>query len=141
MLIVDSNIWAYYFDDQTPEHKYVVKPLEEALHTEEVAINTVIIIEVAHFLIKSLGPILGKQKLKTFLSYAPIVAELTYVVALKTIDLLAEYSHLGIGGRDAAILASMKQLGTVKIMTHDEAFKRIPSIETADPIPKKLKMS
>jgi predicted nucleic acid-binding protein len=136
MLTIDSNIWAYYFDDQTLEHKYVVKPLEEALSTEEIAINTVIIMEVAHFLIKSLGPVAGKEKLKIFLSYAPTVTELTYEVALKAIDLLAEYSHLGIGGRDATLLASMEQLTTTKIMTHDEAFKHIPSIETIDPIPK-----
>ena len=139
MLIIDSNIWAYYFDDHTPEHKYVVKPLEEVLYTEEIAINTVIIMEVAHFLIKSLGPIAGKEKLKIFLGYAPTVTGLTYEEALKTIDLLAEYSHLGIGGRDATLLASMEQLTTTKIMTHDEALKHVPGIETIDPIPKQIR--
>jgi len=66
MLFVDSNIWAYYFDERAPEHKYVVKPVEEALRAEEIAINTVIIMEVAHFLIKNLGAEEGWRKLDVF---------------------------------------------------------------------------
>lgn len=30
MLIVDSNIWAYYFDEDALEHSLVVEDVEEA---------------------------------------------------------------------------------------------------------------
>jgi predicted nucleic acid-binding protein len=41
---------------------------------------------------------------------------------------------LGIGGRDASILATMAQNNLVEIMTHDQAFKRVPDIKVIDPI-------
>ena len=47
---------------------------------------------------------------------------------------LSEFSHLGIGGRDATILATMSIEEIHTLMTHDQAFKRIPDIEVIDPI-------
>ena len=136
MLIIDSNIWAYYFDEDSPEHPFVVDDVEEALRSEGIAINTVIIIEVAHFLIKNLGPILGRNKLSTFLSFPFRIVDLNYELTLKSLDLLAKYSHLGIGGRDATILATAETLNINEIMTHDEAFKRIEWLRIIDPISK-----
>jgi len=135
MLFVDSNIWAYYFDERAPEHKYVVKPVEEALRAKEIAINTVIIMEVAHFLIKNLGAKKGWRKLDVFLGFPFVVVDLTYDLALMSVRFLVKYSHLGIGGRDATILASMRKLNIDVLMTHDKAFKRIPDIMVIDPVP------
>ena len=135
MIFVDSNIWAYYFDEEAPEHKYVIRPLERALREEEIAINTVIIMEVAHFLVKNLGAELGRKKLGVFLGFPFRVVELTQQLALTSVRLLAAYSHLGIGGRDATILAAMRELGINTIMTHDKAFRRVPGIRVIDPIP------
>lgn len=67
-ILIDSNIWAYYFDSTTPEHKKVVNPIRRALQGE-VWINTVIQIEVTHYLVKRLGPVLGAEKAEKFLSY------------------------------------------------------------------------
>lgn len=134
MLIIDSNIWAYYFDTDAPEHPLVVDKVEEALSSEKIAINTVIIIEVAHFLVKNLGPIIGRDKLNMFLSFPFTVMDLDYELALKAVELLANYSHQGIGGRDAAILATAENLSLNEIMTHDEAFKRIDWLKVLDPI-------
>ena len=136
MLIIDSNIWAYYFDEDAPEHDFVVDDVEEALRSERIAINTVIIIEVAHFLIKNLGPLLGRNKLSTFLSFPFRIVDLNYELTLRALDLLAKYSHLGIGGRDATILATAETLNINEIMTHDEAFKRIEWLKTIDPVSK-----
>jgi len=136
MLIIDSNIWAYYFDEDSPEHPFVVDDVEKALRSEGIAINTVIIIEVAHFLIKNLGPILGRNKLSTFLSFPFRIVDLNYELTLKSLDLLAKYSHLGIGGRDATILATAETLNINEIMTHDEAFKRIEWLRIIDPVSK-----
>jgi len=135
MLIIDSNIWAYYFDQDTQEHPYVVGQVEAALRSEEIFINTVIVIEVAHFLIKNLGPAIGEEKLKTFLSFPFNIMDLNYDLTLKAVQILTKYSHQGIGGRDATILATAKALNIDKIMTHDEAFKKIDWLEITDPIP------
>ena len=137
MLIIDSNIWAYYFDEDALEHDFVVDDVDNALRSGEIAINTVIIMEVAHFLIKNLGPLIGRNKLSIFLSFPFQIIDLNYELTLKAIDLLAKYSHLGIGGRDATILATAKTIGINEIMTHDEAFKRIEWLKTIDPVLKR----
>jgi len=137
MLIIDSNIWAYYFDEDAPEHDSVVEDLEKALRSERIIINTVIIIEAAHFLIKNLGPLLGRKKLSIFLRFPFRIVDLNYELTLRALDLLAKYSHLGIGGRDATILATAEALNINRIMTHDEAFKRIEWLKTIDPVSKR----
>jgi predicted nucleic acid-binding protein len=132
LIFIDSNIWCYYFDRSAQEHDVVSGKLEHAL-TGSVAINTVIEMEVAHYLIKNLGAV-GKRKMDVFLSFPMEIVDFDYLLAKRSIDLLAKFSQTGIGGRDATILASMEELGIKKLMTHDRAFKRIDSIEVIDPI-------
>jgi uncharacterized protein len=133
ILTIDTNIWAYFFDRDSPEHKNVAKAVEKALKTEKIAINTVIIMELAHYLVKNLGPVNGSEKLSSFLSYPFVVLDLNYASTLEAVEMLKRYSHLGIGGRDATILALMKEIGTKKIMTHDEALKKVDWVEAVDP--------
>ncbi len=133
ILTIDTNIWAYYFDRTSPEHKSVEKPVDRAIRKEEIAINTVIVMELAHFLVKSLGPIQGKEKLAVFLSYPLTIADLDNQGVLESIEELVRYSHLGVGGRDATVLAFMKRLGIKRIMTHDEALKKVDWLEVIDP--------
>jgi len=123
LIFVDSNIWCYYFDRSAQEHNAVSKSLEQVLD-DGVAINTVVAMEVAHYLIKSLGSE-GKKKMDVFLSYPMQIIDFDQYLARKSVEYLAKYSQTGIGGRDATILASMQELGTRKLMTHDRAFKRI----------------
>ena len=133
MLMIDSNIWAYYFDDESPEHKSVFPKVSRALK-EEVVVNTVVVIEVAHFLVKNLGPVLGREKLDVFLSFPITIDELNAELVKASIDELCRYSHLGIGGRDSTLLASMRRMGVDKIMTHDKAFKQVPGVKVIDPV-------
>jgi predicted nucleic acid-binding protein len=86
MLIIDSNIWAYYFDRNAPEHRFVVDKVEKALTTGKIAMNTVIIVEVAHFLIKNLEAATGREKVNAFLSFPFIVVDLTHDLALRVIE-------------------------------------------------------
>lgn len=134
MILIDSNIWCYYFDESCKEHETVAKSLEKTLAKEEILVNTVIIIELAHFLIKNLGPVTGKKKLEKFLEFPMAIQDLDYKQARESIDLLCEYSHLGIGGRDSTLLSSMKKTKTKKILTHDAAFKRIDWLKVLDPV-------
>jgi predicted nucleic acid-binding protein len=132
LIFIDSNIWCYYFDRSALEHDIVSEKLEQALD-EGVAINTVVEMEVAHYLIKNLG-VQGKKKMDVFLSFHMQVVDFDQYLAKRSIELLAKFSQTGIGGRDATILAAMEELGIKKLMTHDRAFKRIDSIEVIDPI-------
>ena len=131
--MVDSNIWAYYLDADAPEHKFVVLEVRKALR-EGVLINTVVVMEVAHFLIKNLGPVLGREKLDVFLGFPMQVEDLSLDLVIVSVDELCKYSHLGIGGRDATLLATMRRRRANRIVTHDEALKRVPDIKAIDPI-------
>jgi len=132
MTFIDSNIWCYYLDRSAREHDAVSKCLEQVLEGC-VAINTVVAMEVAHYLIRNQGN-RGKKKMDLFLSYPMEIVDFDQSLARESIEYLAKYSQTGIGGRDATILASMQMLGIQKLMTHDRAFKRIDFIEVIDPI-------
>ncbi len=132
LTFIDSNIWCYYFDESAEEHEAVSEKLEAMLE-ENVAINTVVVMEVAHYLIKNLGSE-GTRKMEVFLSYPMKVVDLDQYLTRRSVEYLARYSHTGIGGRDATILASMDEIQAMRLMTHDRAFKRIASIEVIDPI-------
>lgn len=134
ILTIDTNIWAYYFDQDSPEHKSVVGPVEKALKSEQIAINTIVVMELAHFLIKNLGPVDGSDKLGLFLRFPLVILDFDYRSALDSVEMLRRYSHLGIGGRDATVLALMSRSGMKKIMTHDEALKKVDWVEATDPI-------
>ncbi len=134
ILIIDTNIWVYYFDQDSPEHKFVVGPVEKALKSEQIEINTIIIMELAHFLIKNLGPVDGGEKLGLFLRFPLVISDFEYRSALDSVEMLKRYSHLGVGGRDATVLALMNRARVKKIMTHDEALKKVDCVEATDPV-------
>lgn len=134
MLIIDSNIWGYYFDRDSREHSSVVSKVEDSLKKEKVVLNTVIVIELSHFLIKNLGAVEGKEKLFSFIAFPFTIDELDLNTTTRAAELLAKYSHYGIGGRDATILATAEKLSLTKIMTHDKSFKKIDWLNVVDPI-------
>lgn len=133
LIFVDSNIWCYYFDRSAHEHNAVSKKLEKILD-DGVAINTVVAMEVAHYLIKNMGSDVGRTKMDLFLSYPMEIMNFDQYLARRSVEYLAKYSQTGIGGRDATILASMEELEIKKLMTHDRAFKKLDFIEIVDPI-------
>jgi uncharacterized protein len=134
ILIIDTNIWAYYFDQDCPEHESVVAPLEKALKSEQIATSTIIIMEVAHFLIKNLGPVNGAEKLGLFLRFPLVISDFDYRSSLDAVDMLKRYSHVGVGGRDATVLALMSRANIKTIMTHDEVLKKVEWLEAVDPV-------
>ncbi len=101
----------------------------------QVAVNATIVIETLHHLIKRLGPPKGNKKANVFMNYGFPCYILDETTLHITRELLCEFTHLGIGGRDASILATMNMENISKIMTHDSSFKRIPKIHVIDPIP------
>jgi predicted nucleic acid-binding protein len=130
---VDSNIWAYYFDSTLAEHPRVKSPLERALRRDEAAVNATIVVETLHYLVKRLGSEIGREKAGIFMNYGLPLYSLDRSTLVLTAAKLCQFGHLGIGGRDASILATMDMKGIRTIMTHDQAFKRVPEIEVIDP--------
>ena len=134
MILVDSNIWCYYFDESSKEHEKVSDFVENIIKKEKIISNSVIIIEVSHFLVKNLGSRIGKEKTDILLSSPMLIIDLDFSLTKASIDMLCDYSHVGIGGRDATILATLKKTKTSKIITHDSAFKKIDWLDVIDPV-------
>jgi predicted nucleic acid-binding protein len=130
---IDTNVRARYFDRDAPEHESVVGPVEEALRSERVTIDTIIVMEVSHFLIKNLGPVEGGEKVRIFLRFPLAVSDFDYRDPLEAIEMLKRYSRLGVGGRDATLLALMDRAKIKRMMTHDEALKRVDWLDVVDP--------
>ncbi|MBS7250558.1 MAG: type II toxin-antitoxin system VapC family toxin [Candidatus Freyarchaeota archaeon] len=134
MIYVDANYWIYWFDQRLPEHKYVLKPMREALR-EGIVLNVITIIEVAHYLRnlaeKDFLDKLNKMQSLTSLELVNLDTELLKLALEK----LVRYAKVGIGGRDSVILATMQALGIKRIATHDKVFKQIKGLEVIDQIP------
>ena len=133
MIFVDTNIWIYYFDERLPEHREVSDALEAEIGSGVLSTTTVLM-EVAHFFRalpeeESWACMDCLKNLETMEIMAFDVEMLELAMAF-----LVEYADRGIGGRDSTILAAMKISGVDRIMTHDVAFKRIPSIKVVDPV-------
>jgi len=90
--------------------------------------------EVAHFLVKSLGRERGSELFNAFLSFPMLVFDFTVDDLQLASQMLARYSRVGIGGRDATILAMMKSKNIKAIATHDKAFKKVKWIKVVDPL-------
>ncbi|HIG97407.1 MAG TPA: type II toxin-antitoxin system VapC family toxin [Candidatus Aenigmarchaeota archaeon] len=133
-MLIDSNMWCFYFDDSSKENNKVSQAIEGALTKQQILSNTVVLMEVSHFLVKNLGPRIGKEKIDVLLSFPMTVLDMDFSLMKHSVDMLCDYSHTGIGGRDATLLATLKRTSTNKIMTNDGAFKKIDWVEVFDPL-------
>ncbi|MFQ5838766.1 MAG: type II toxin-antitoxin system VapC family toxin [Thermoplasmata archaeon] len=132
--MIDSNLWIYYSDATLEEHRPVRAYLGQVLRSDDVAINTVIQMEVAHYLIKRLGRTAGSEKVDAFLGLDIEVDPLDYGLVLESVHQLVRYSDIGIGGRDATILATLRRLRTDRLATHDRSFRRVEWVRVEDPL-------
>ncbi len=137
IIFVDSNYWIYLFDKTTDEHESVKKHFNNLYDEAVLAINTVVMMEVMHYLVKRLGSEIAKEKWDLFSSINFIVGNLEFEDLDTIFSILCKYSHTGIGGRDATILSFLEINQIQKICTHDNAFKKIPNLEIIDPITQK----
>ena len=100
----------------------------------DVLVNTVIQIEVVHYLVKRLGAIAGTEAADLFLSLPLTVDALDPSLLRDSLRLLARFTDVGIGGRDASLLASMQKHGATRILTHDATFRHVGWVEVVDPL-------
>ena len=138
MLFVDSNIWCYYFDTRLPEHLRVRDAMREIIKSQEIACNTVIVMEVAHYLVRHFTEKNARKKIETFINLSNIdIADFNRQALSETVETLLAYAYAeGLGGRDATIIASMKLQNVKKIVSHDDIFRRLANklgLEVIDP--------
>ena len=138
MLFVDSNIWCYYFYQRLPEYASVRDSMREIIKSQEIACNTVIVMEVAHYLVRHFTEKVARKKIETFVNLSNIdIADFNRQALSETVETLLAYAYAeGLGGRDATVIASMKLQNTKKIVSHDDIFRRLANklgLEVIDP--------
>ena len=138
MLFVDSNMWCYYFDTRLPEHLQVRDTMREIIKSQEIACNTFIVMEVAHYLVRNFTEKVARKKIETFVNLINLnIADFNRQACNESVETLLAYAYdEGLGGRDAAVIASMKLQNIEKIVSHDAIFRRLAKkleLEVIDP--------
>lgn len=123
MILVDANIWAYFFDANTKEHGRVKAALPRLLGDEELLMPTIVQMEVVHYLVKRLGGD-AREAIDTFLAQAAAVEPLTGGITAEAARLLLEQHGAGIGGRDAALLV-MARRHDATLLTNDKDLAKV----------------
>ena len=139
MIFVDSNIWCYYFDQRVPEHKHVREPMREIIKSEEIACNTIIVMEVAYYIVRHFNEKSARKKMDFFINLRNMqISDFNRQMMQESLESLLEYSYAdGLGGRDATIIATLKSQNIRRIITHDAIFKRVAAklaLEVTDPL-------
>jgi predicted nucleic acid-binding protein len=126
---VDSNIWIYFFDSETPEHEVVLDNTRRILQTDELVINTVTVIEVAHYLSRRLDGVELRTRMNAMLDLIGMeVTGFDEALLRESIEILSEYAaSSNLSGRDAVVLATMKTYGVDRLVTQDKTLKGVAS--------------
>jgi len=140
MIFVDTNIWCYYFDTRLPEHKHIKETLRNTLKSREVIINTVIVMEVAHYLTRNLDEAKVKEKVESFINLRNMkVVDFDKALMAISLEYLTRYAKSDrLGGRDSTIFASLDRLKIETLFTHDQNLKALAQklgVKIIDPIP------
>ncbi|RJS86736.1 type II toxin-antitoxin system VapC family toxin [Candidatus Bathyarchaeota archaeon] len=68
MIFVDANIWCYYFDRRLPEHEHVRELMRKIIKSEEIVCNTIVVMEVAHYLVRHFKGADARRKIGYFVN-------------------------------------------------------------------------
>lgn len=134
MIYVDANYWIYWFDARLPEHQFVRDAMRSAVR-EGIIMNVITVLEIAHYL-----RLLPEHEFRRRMDYIMRLSTLTLIpidvdLLNKALKMLVKYARLGIGSRDSVILATMREMGVTRILTHDKTFRKIDWVEVVDVIP------
>lgn len=128
MIFIDSNIWCYYFDRRLPEHQLVREPVRKILlSNQEIACNTIVVLEIAHFLVRHFEEMDAKKKIEHFVNLRNLrIFDFNAKLMAESLESLLNYSYSsGLGGRDSTIVATVASQDIESLMTHDSVFKRM----------------
>ena len=141
MIFIDSNMWCYYFDKRLPEHEQVRDIMRKTITSEDIVCNTLIILEVAHYLVRHFTESTARKKIEYFTNLSNLtIVDFDRQNMIQALESLIEHGYSdGLGGRDATVLATIKLKEIKTILSHDEVFKRLSTklkLEVIDPIKK-----
>jgi len=123
MYCFDANVWIYYFDGRLPEHEPVADTVDPILRERPLFTTTVLQMEVLHYLHRSLD---SQQHADEFLDVdRAAVASLRPEDVQRSNEILENFGDLGIGGRDATVVAAMERNGVSSLLTHDTALLQL----------------
>lgn len=146
MLTIDAQIWIYYFDIKAKEHNNVVKWLigdneDGILFNEQILLSSIIPLEVAHnlFKLKIKNKDLDEEQVEEMLlSLISLenchLIDVDQFLILQSIKILKKNVSLGIGGRDALILATMEHSNVKTIASHDKNILTLKRLKRIDPV-------
>lgn len=137
MACLDANVWIYYLDADLEEHEVVSRRVDDLVRSQPLFTTTVLQTEVIHYASTQLAD--SSAVLDTFLTGEDVsVAELTAEDVERAADLLTTHDQVGIGGRDATVLAAMERHDVSRLWTHDQSLGRMGDrlewLEVTDPV-------
>jgi predicted nucleic acid-binding protein len=139
MIFVDSSIWCAYLDMNAPEHEDVKEFIWDSINRNTVVVNTIIVMEVAHYLTRYLPREGLEEKIETFINLKSMwIIDFSRPLMDESLKQLVKYAETeGLGGRDSTIIATMKTCGVETLISHDKALKRVAEregLEVLDPV-------
>jgi len=139
MIFVDSNIWCYYLDKRLPEHESTRESLREMIRSEEIVCNTIVVLEVAHYLVRHFKEKDARKKLDSFVNLRNMeIVDFDRKLLAESLEKLVSHSYSdGLGGRDASVVATMNLRGIKSVVSHDDVFRRLSSklaLKVIDPV-------
>lgn len=140
MIFIDSNIWCYYFDKRLPEHPLVREQIRQILlSSEELVSNTVVVMEIAHYIVRHFTVEDARKKIEHFVNLRNLrILDFDSKLMAESLDHLLEFGYSdGLGGRDATIIAVMNSQGIKTLLSHDDAFRRLSdrvAFKVVDPV-------
>ncbi len=139
MIFIDSNMWCYYFDKRLPEHIQVREEMRKILVSEEIVCNTIIAVEVAHYIVRHFDAPIARKKIDFFTHLANMtIVDFDRKIMTQALERLIEHGYGdGLGGRDASVVATINSKDMKRILSHDDVFKRLSAklmLEVLDPV-------
>lgn len=137
MITIDSQIWIYYFDPNAPENHNVSQWMNANWKTANIALSTIIPLEVAHNLynIPRMSSDQIEQLLFKWITQKNIsildATQKELIMALKT---LKTNRSQGMGGRDCLIISTMTLNNVEVLVTHDKNLLRLTQFSRIDPV-------
>lgn len=124
MYCLDANVWIYFLDAGLDDHVAVRDPVTELLAERPLFTTAVIQMEVVHYLFRQL--VESEAAIDRFLNIeSTTVASLDSLDVSRAVTILRGHEEVGIGGRDATIVAAMDRSDVTELWTHDDGLKRL----------------
>jgi predicted nucleic acid-binding protein len=109
------------------------------IRSEEIVCNTIVVLEVAHYLVRHFKEKDARKKLDSFVNLRNMeIVDFDRKLLAESLEKLVSHSYSdGLGGRDASVVATMNLRGIKSVVSHDDVFRRLSSklaLKVIDPV-------